>query len=357
MASPASGARSPVSVHATIASASSTSSGSFSPSASSANRSQVSDSWRPSLSAQNHSSRVAVRSASPPSPVSPRKRIAARTFSRSARRRASHTSCSSPRRWRSALLDEVREVPGVPRAQPRQLACAVGLLLGVFADRLEHAPARLRPRPRRAASDRSTSAQSRSKTSSASTPSPAQTSSTAARVAPGGKTDRRRASRRSGSLSRSQLQSTTARSVRWRPAAARLPPVRRRKRSCRRSASCSSGIERSRAAASSMARGRPSIRRQTSATAGLVASSSEKSGDADVARSANSRTAASSSRGPTGESASPSIASGSRLVARMRRPGQAARRRSASRAAGPTMCSQLSSTTSASVPASASSRR
>ena len=50
-------------------------------------------------------------------------------------------------------------------------------------------------------------------------------------------------------------------------------------------------------------------------------------------------------RGP-GRAASPAIPSASRLVARMRRPGQARSRRSARRAQASTRCSQLSSTSS-----------
>ena len=83
------------------------------------------------------------------------------------------------------------------------------------------------------------------------------------------------ASRRSSSVSSSQLQSTTARSVRWRGSAVRLPPVSRRKRSSRRSASSSSGSERSRAAASSSASGRPSSRRQISTTARRASSTAK----------------------------------------------------------------------------------
>ena len=88
------------------------------------------------------------------------------------------------------------------------------------------------------------------------------------------------------SVSRSQLQSTTARSVRWRGSAVRLPPVSSRKRSSRRAASCSTGIVRSRAAASSIASGSPSRRRQISRDDVVVERRSRA--DAAAARSANS---------------------------------------------------------------------
>ncbi len=186
---------------------------------------------------------------------------------------------------------------------------------------------------------------------------------------PAGNTATRCASSRSGSVSRSQLQSTTARSVRWRSSAVRLPPVSRRKRSSSLAATCCTGSERKRAAASSIASGRPSRRRQISMTASTVSSSTSKPADAAAARSAKSctdgcsRAAAGSwpsSGRPSGGTiarCSPSMPSGSRLVATTRRRGQCASRRSTSAAASATRCSQLSMTRRVSRGSSASTSR
>ena len=117
-----------------------------------------------------------------------------------------------------------------------------------------------------------------------------QTARADAEVAPAGKTARRWASVRSFSSSRSQLHSTTARNVRCRGIAVRLPPVSSRKRSSILAAIVATGSTRSRAAASSIASGRPSSRRTISTTAPTVASSTTKPALAAAARSAKSWT-------------------------------------------------------------------
>ena len=93
------------------------------------------------------------------------------------------------------------------------------------------------------------------------------------------------ASRRSSSVSRSQLQATTARSVRCRGSAVRLPPVSSRNRSSSRSATCAGESVRSRAAASSIASGSPSSRRQISTTRATFSSVTAKPGRTAAARS------------------------------------------------------------------------
>ena len=103
---------------------------------------------------------------------------------------------------------------------------------------------------RTVSSDLSASALSRSRTWLAAIPDPAQTCSAASRVAPPAKSENRRQTARSGASSRSQLQSTTARSVWCRGIATRLPPVSRPNRSSSRAATCSGAMVRSRAAAS-----------------------------------------------------------------------------------------------------------
>ncbi|CAM5730343.1 hypothetical protein STENM223S_08564 [Streptomyces tendae] len=167
------------------------------------------------------------------------------------------------------------------------------------------------------------------------------TASAAVRSQPPAKTDRRHSTSRSAASSSSQDQSTTARRVCWRGRAVRLPEVRRRKRSSSRSAIWRGVSIRSRAAASSMARGRPSRRRQISAHAS-GSSSVRKPGRAAAPRSANRRSATGSGKGSTGRSNSPRTLRGSRLVARTVRPGQRSRRVSTRRAAASTTCSQLS---------------
>ena len=79
-------------------------------------------------------------------------------------------------------------------------------------------------------------------------------------------TDSRRSRRRSSSVRRSQLQSMSACSVCWRGTAVRRPPASSRNRSPSRLAMSSGDIAETRAAASSIASGMPSRRRQISAT-------------------------------------------------------------------------------------------
>ncbi len=115
-----------------------------------------------------------------------------------------------------------------------------------------------------------------------------------------------------------------------------------------------------RAAASSIARGRPSSRRQISVTASAFSGVRTKSGRTALARSTNraptslARIASGVGVGPSGQSDgisrggignsnSPLRWSGARLVTRAFRPGQAEIRRAISPAAAST-CSKLSST-------------
>ena len=85
-------------------------------------------------------------------------------------------------------------------------------------------------------SDLSTRDEGSSSASSAAScpPVPHSAPATAAGVAPAGKTENRSASSRSAGVSSSQLHSTTARSVRCRGSAVRLPPVSGRNRSASR---------------------------------------------------------------------------------------------------------------------------
>ena len=117
------------------------------------------------------------------------------------------------------------------------------------------------------------------------------TASAASNVQPPTKTDSRRNSRCSASPSRSWLQAIAARSVCWRAGRSRAPPVRICSRLSSRPSIAAGGSVLTRAAASSMASGRPSRRLQISAIARAFSLVSAKSGLDAVARSTNSITA------------------------------------------------------------------
>ena len=137
-------------------------------------------------------------------------------------RRCGSASSTSAAKWRRGRSRRRRA-----RRPPRALDA-------VLADRLEHPVARRgrvgdqeqRPVDERARADR---ARRRARLRAGAD------RSRCSGVTPAGKTARR-AARPLGLVSRSQLQSTTARSVRCRGSAARLPPVSSRKRSSRRAA-------------------------------------------------------------------------------------------------------------------------
>ena len=101
----------------------------------------------------------------------------------------------------------------------------------------------------------------------------------------------------------------------------------------------STDIARTRAAASSMARGSPSSRRTTLST---VVGSSATPGRAARARCPNSSDAASSPSCESGNTRSAEIARGARVVVTTRRRGQAATRKATRSATASTTCSQLS---------------
>ena len=125
------------------------------------------------------------------------------------------------------------------------------------------------------------------------------------------------------------------------------PPLSRRRLS-RRRATSRLLITRIRAAASSIASGRPSSRRQISATAPTGSRSRSKSGRPALARSANNVVASSTASGGTGKIRSPSTPSASRLVASTDTRGQCRTIWSINRAAASRRCSQLSTTSSSS---------
>ena len=118
--------------------------------------------------------------------------------------------------------------------------------------------------------------------------------------------------------SRSWLQAIVARSVRCRSGAEREPPASRGSRCSSRSSSADGESAFTRAAASSIASGRQSRRRQISATSPFAA----KSELTARARCTKSSTASRSRNGSTATSHSPSTCSGSRLVTSTVRCGQ-----------------------------------
>ncbi len=147
-----------------------------------------------------------------------------------------------------------------------------------------------------------------------------------------------------------------SRIVRSRAGASCGPPVSRGRRRSRRASRAGGGSTATRAAASSMASGKPSRWRQMAATTGPFASVRANPARTARARATNSATAgaparsagevapaAGSARGGTGSRCSPWSRSGARLAASTCNPGQAARRSPICAVAGST-CSQLSRT-------------
>ncbi|MCF6427235.1 hypothetical protein L2C96_33725 [Amycolatopsis tucumanensis] len=190
------------------------------------------------------------------------------------------------------------------------------------------------------------------------------TRSSVSRSTEAGKTAIRAHSRRSSGAHRSWLQSISARSDRCRgPAAGSVPASRWNRRSRRRTTSDTDN-DRNRTAASSIASGSPSRRRHSATTAARFSGVTAKSGSTARARSTSSWTAGTWSRAPVPAASlssgtasgasrctrSPPMPSGSRLVARTRRPGSASSSRSTSRAVASRTCSQLSRTSSVLVP-------
>ncbi len=146
-------------------------------------------------------------------------------------------------------------------------------------------------------------------------------------------------------VSRSHDQSIAALSVSWRAAAPRAP-ARRLKRSRIRSTICAGESTRTRAAASSMASGRPSSSRTTSATAARLDSLRTKSGFCARARVAKSSIASTSSgSGSMGKISSPGKWRRSRLVTTKAASGARSSQRPSVPCACCTTCSKLSSIT------------
>ncbi|MDT5328320.1 MAG: hypothetical protein QOF25_5472, partial [Mycobacterium sp.] len=152
---------------------------------------------------------------------------------------------------------------------------------------------------------------------------------------------------RSGSVSNAWDQSTEARNVCCRRTAVRAPPVSNRKRSCRLSRISFSDKTRTRAAASSIASGTPSRRRQISVAAAQLSSVRRKSGRTRRARSVNNSIASSASDSDgTRQLTSPATPIGSRLVAMTVTAGQRPCKPTTSAAHASSRCSQLSRTSS-----------
>ena len=154
-----------------------------------------------------------------------------------------------------------------------------------------------------------------------------------------GKTPSRRSPACSTGDSRSWLQSSAARSVWCHETTVRAPPVRSPKQSSNRSRICSTLSIRMRAAASSMARGMPSRRRQIPATVAALLAVKLKPRPASAAQSQNSTTdsaaataakstesLAGTERGGTGKMTSPGRPSAYRLGSQHCDSGTTARR-------------------------------
>jgi len=189
---------------------------------------------------------------------------------------------------------------------------------------------------------------------------PPQTASAAGRPNVPANTPSRANSTCSPGDSRSKLQSSVFFSVRCRSGRSRAPAVSTCSRSPSRASSAEGGSILTLAAASSMASGRPSSRRQICATAWALSPFSSKPGDAARARSANRCTegycqrsavsmpaaaAGGTGSGSTENSCSPLSLSTLRLVTITVSPG-AAVSRSPIRGAASLTCSKLSITSS-----------
>ena len=118
--------------------------------------------------------------------------------------------------------------------------------------------------------------------------------SAASTVAPPANTAKRAKHAFSSSLSRLWLQSIVARSVCWRAGASRGPAPSPSSAPLRRVAISAGESSPQRAAASSIASGSPSTRRQISAIASMLSPPESKSGSCARARSQNSATASTS---------------------------------------------------------------
>ena len=189
------------------------------------------------------------------------------------------------------------------------------------------------------------------------------TASAASNVQPPMNTEMRRKSRCSASPSRSWLQAIAPRSVCWRAGRSRAPPVRIWSRVSIRPRSADGGSVFTRAAASSIASGRPSSRLQISPIARAFSLVSAKAGFAVCARSTNSitaglaasdssdvvRCASGRDSGATGTSCSLDRRSGSRLVTTIL-SGAAIFSRSTTNGTAPSRCSKLSSSSSVGLP-------
>ncbi len=130
----------------------------------------------------------------------------------------------------------------------------------------------------------------------------------------------------------------------WRASAVRSAPASTRKRSSSCSARVFTDKRLIRAAASSIARGMPSRRRQISPTTGSFSAVGVNEWSTARARSIKSATASSIRSDGKRKMRSPLTLSGSRLVARTRSRGQPAKSTAAAAAAPSMTCSQLSST-------------
>ena len=185
----------------------------------------------------------------------------------------------------------------------------------------------------------------------------APTASAAGRSKVPANTPRRANSACSRADSRSKLQSRVFRSVCCRSGRSRAPPVSSPILSSSRASRACGGSSLTLAAASSMASGSPSSRRQISATAPAFPLVSSKPADAACARCTNRRTEAhrctsaasppapigGTGSGGTGNSCSPLSRNTIRLVTSATTPG-AAPSSSATSGAAPITCSKLSST-------------
>ena len=215
-------------------------------------------------------------------------RIATPRFPSSVRMRAAHSACRSA--GQSAFSTSAAKYAAWRRCDLGRLVAGGQALGGHLPDRREHgnrgstslASTRTRLCPARASSRSSVRSSERSATRTA-----------ASTVQPSAKTDMVASICCSASSSSPRLHSTVARSVRCRSGRSTGPAPSASRRVPSRASSAFGSSNRVRAAASSMASGRPSRRRQISTTARALSSVSVKPWRTAWARSTNSCTAGS----------------------------------------------------------------
>ena len=216
---------------------------------------------------QKSSAATKSRSARVASPRASNQVMAARRLGNSSSSRVTHSGDMSPPKASGLGLLGQGQAPG-REAVARRIALAAGfqLLQPILAHRLQHAEARFALDPLLLAQQTLVDQRGDAVRRHRAVLSAPATASAASIVQPPGKTASRRKTVCSSGESRSWLQAIVSRIVCCRAGRVRAPPVSSGKRGSSRVSSAAGGSTLTRAAASSMASGKPSSRAQISAT-------------------------------------------------------------------------------------------